>query len=285
MDLDSRPAARDGDYRPPNQGGGEYRAPRGGDGDYRQPRSGGNDRGACSDQQQKSTVAAADAATALTDQAHISSHTQAQFDSESASNNGQKPGSLSYLEENNSVQNSPTRSPAPSTPVHLVPPPIAVSFKDAAHSKDSLSVTPERNGDGGGGGCHMLSPPNSALKPTSAFLPSASHVFTSADLNSLGHLIQQNNSVTQSDLTYFSTSSPLPFKKRFSSVITENHLEFERHLLECKGKNLNLKFFLYNCSNFSALPLYLQVSGRVLICSSIFHQLQLRNSTILLVAY
>ena len=48
MHSDSRPVARDGDYRPPNRGGGEYRAPRGGDGDYRPPRSGGNDRGGSS---------------------------------------------------------------------------------------------------------------------------------------------------------------------------------------------------------------------------------------------
>ena len=119
------------------------------------------------DQQQHSSAAAAAAAAALAAQAHLNfytqalqAHSQAQAHAAAASNNGQaggsNSGSQSDSEENDSVQDSPTRSPAPSTPIHLVPPPmspIAVSFKEAAaNTKDPLSVTPERNGGGGGDG-------------------------------------------------------------------------------------------------------------------------------------
>jgi len=51
------------------------------------------------------------------------------------------------------------------------------------------------------GNSHLLSPPNSARTPTSASWPSASPLFASADfhnLGTLGHLIQQTNSVTLS---------------------------------------------------------------------------------------
>ena len=119
------------------------------------------------DQQQHSSAAAAAAAAALAAQAHLNfytqalqAHSQAQAHAAAACNNGQaggsNSGSQSDSEENDSVQDSPTRSPAPSTPIHLVPPPmspIAVSFKEAAaNTKDPLSVTPERNGGGGGDG-------------------------------------------------------------------------------------------------------------------------------------
>lgn len=45
---------------------------------------------------------------------------------------------------------------------------------------------------------HLLSPPNSARTPTSASWPNAGPLFASADFHSLGHLIQQTNSVTLS---------------------------------------------------------------------------------------
>lgn len=120
----------------------------------------------------QAAAAAATAAAALAAQAHLSFYTQA-LQAQAAANShhhhhhhghhssggrgggggGSNSGSQSDSEENDSVQDSPVRSPAPSTPIHLAAPPmspVTLSFKDSA--KDSLSVTPERSGGGGGNG-------------------------------------------------------------------------------------------------------------------------------------
>lgn len=101
---------------------------------------------------QQAAAAAAATAAALAAQAHLNFYTQAlqaHSQAQAAAANlggGSHSGSQSDSEE--SGQDSPVRSPAPSTPIHLAPPPmspVALSFKE---SKDPLGGTPERNGDG-----------------------------------------------------------------------------------------------------------------------------------------
>jgi ETS translocation variant 6/7 len=132
----------------------------------------GNSQGGSPSHAEQSAAAAA-AAAAMAAQAHINFYTQALAQAHNqaqaaAANNahhhhsnqaGSNSGSQSDSEENDSVQdNSPARSPAPSTPIHLVPPPmspLATTFSSAASSKnmdkDPLATTPDRNGGGGGG--------------------------------------------------------------------------------------------------------------------------------------
>lgn len=124
----------------------------------------GNSQGGSPSHAEQSAAAAA-AAAALAAQAHINFYTQAlaqahnQAQAVAASNaqaGGSNSGSQSDSEENDSAQDSPSRSPAPSTPIHLAPPPmspLATTFSIKLE-KDSLSTTPsaDRNAAGGGGG-------------------------------------------------------------------------------------------------------------------------------------
>ncbi|XP_057379733.1 ets DNA-binding protein pokkuri-like [Daphnia carinata] len=126
----------------------------------------GNSQGGSPSHAEQSAAAAA-AAAALAAQAHINFYTQAlaqaHNQAQAAANSaqaGSNSGSQSDSEENDSVQdNSPSRSPAPSTPIHLVPPPmspLATTFSSAASSKsmdkDPLATTPLSDRGGGGDG-------------------------------------------------------------------------------------------------------------------------------------
>lgn len=121
----------------------------------------GNSQGGSPSHAEQSAAAAA-AAAALAAQAHLSFYTQAlaqaQHQAQAAANSSAQAGSSnsgsqSDSEENDSVQdNSPSRSPAPSTPIHLAPPPmspLALSFTKM--EKDGTPSNADRNGGGGDG--------------------------------------------------------------------------------------------------------------------------------------
>lgn len=120
----------------------------------------GNSQGGSPSHAEQSAAAAA-AAAALAAQAHINFYTQAlaqaHNQAQAAANSaqaGSNSGSQSDSEENDSVQdNSPSRSPAPSTPIHLVPPPmspLATTFASKME-KDPLATTPSSERQAGDG--------------------------------------------------------------------------------------------------------------------------------------